>query len=296
MIGRFSGRWKANTEHRKIAMHQSRAIAAAYSLLHMIPLAAAITLLSFQFAKAWVGYANDYSTALQFAAKFHELVMQASLVEVLLCLIRTGMVDSLVPLGALSGAIQATQLSYLWSLDFFSIFTSRALEGWRRVIFLVAVPTLITLISVVGPSSAVLMIPRPNSPRVLPSVLDHVNASRGALYPSYFNLADVPNTYVTGHFATISTEQMTATFQESRITGCTPRSMVAFSPKRAATIDGRMQLYIGTLMARSALTASCGTGRVIQPPELLYRRNLPKNVFARSKITSIVSQGITCFG
>lgn len=32
---------------------------------------------------------SNLSTLLQFAAKFHELTMQASLVEVLLCIIRT---------------------------------------------------------------------------------------------------------------------------------------------------------------------------------------------------------------
>jgi hypothetical protein len=43
--------------------------------------------------------------------------MQASIIEFPLSLIRTGLVDALLPLDILSGAMQAKNLSYLWSLD-----------------------------------------------------------------------------------------------------------------------------------------------------------------------------------
>jgi hypothetical protein len=43
--------------------------------------------------------------------------MQASIIEVPLSLIRTGLVDVLLPLVILSGVMQAKNLSNLWSLD-----------------------------------------------------------------------------------------------------------------------------------------------------------------------------------
>lgn len=80
-------RWNADTEYRKVAVYKNRTVAAAHSLLHIIPLAGASTLLVFQWTSLWVSRTDDYSTALQFAAKIHELAMQASLVETLLFVI-----------------------------------------------------------------------------------------------------------------------------------------------------------------------------------------------------------------
>jgi hypothetical protein len=153
-------------ERRKVVIHRNRAMAAAYSLIHVVPLAGAITLLVFQWTSYWVDSWDNYSSILQFAAKGHELAMQASIIEILLGLIRTGLIDGLLPLGTLSGAIQPTQLSFLWSLDYLSIFGSRAVQGWRKVVFVIAVPVLITMTALVGPSSAVLMIPRAGSLRI----------------------------------------------------------------------------------------------------------------------------------
>ena len=128
----MGSRWNATTEHRKVAIHHNRAVSAAHSLLHVIPLSGAILLLVFPWTNQWVDEESDHSTELQFAAKLHELLMQASIAEVLLSLIRAGLINGFVPFGTLSGAMQPTQLSYLWSLDFFSLFRSRAFQGWRR--------------------------------------------------------------------------------------------------------------------------------------------------------------------
>lgn len=61
----------------------------------------------------WPGGTTDIATSLQFVAKVHELVMQASLVDILLYLIRAQAMNGFMPLGALSGAARAPQLSYL---------------------------------------------------------------------------------------------------------------------------------------------------------------------------------------
>ncbi|KAF2856448.1 hypothetical protein T440DRAFT_512484 [Plenodomus tracheiphilus IPT5] len=183
--GRCVGR-SSKREHRKVAIYQDRALAAGHSLLHLIPLGGAVTLLVFQWTNYWVSFDNDNSTSLQFAAKLHELSMQASIVEVLLSVVRNRLIGDFVPLGALSAAIHATQVSYLWSLDFFSISKSQALSAWRRILFMMAIFALLGLTSLVGPSSAVLMIPRPGSPRTVPDRTEtrYWNGSVDTLYPS----------------------------------------------------------------------------------------------------------------
>jgi hypothetical protein len=154
-------------------------------------------------------YDDDFSTALQFAAKLHELAMQASIVEALLCLVRIQLEGSFVPLGALSVAIQATQVSYLWSLDFFSVFRSRTLQGWRKAIFVIVMPALVGLTALVGPSSAVLMIPRSGTPRVVWDVTKFSNESVETLYRSRIGTAEGFNLYVSCLLRSVSTKPAT---------------------------------------------------------------------------------------
>lgn len=180
----MGSRWNADTEPRKVAVHQNRTIAALHSLLHIVPLSGAIILLVFQWTNYWVSPKDDYSSALQFAAKVHELFMQASIIEILLGLIRTRLVDGLLPFGVLSGAMQPTHVSYLWSLDYLSIFRSRAFRGWWKMLFAVALPLLIALTALVGPSSAVLMIPRRGSPRTFSDRSLYANTTDENTYPT----------------------------------------------------------------------------------------------------------------
>jgi hypothetical protein len=188
ILSRLASRsWKAQTEHRKVAFYRGRRVAVLHSLLHLVPLGGAITLLALRWTRYYVSYTPTDSTMLQFVAKFHELLMQASIAEVMLCMIRTEAIHRFVPFGALSGAVQATHLSYLWSLDFLSVLTSPALHRWRKMIFVVAIPTLLVLTALVGPSSAVLMIPRPGSPNVLGKITRYANKSVQDLYPSPLN-------------------------------------------------------------------------------------------------------------
>lgn len=77
-------------------------MASLNSLLHVIPLAVAGTLLGLHWSKYWVGVSDD-APSLQFAAKVHELLMQASLVDVLLYVIRSQALNGYLPLGALAG-------------------------------------------------------------------------------------------------------------------------------------------------------------------------------------------------
>ena len=168
-------------------MYQDRRIAALYSAMYLIPLGGAITLLALRWMRYWIDYTSDISTTLQFVAKLHELLMQVSLLDVLLCIVRTGAVNGFVPFGALSGAAQATQLSYLWSIDFVSMYKSSAFQGWRKALILLGIPLVVVLIALVGPSSAVLMIPRTGSPYVVEVVTRYLSQSVQSLYPPYLD-------------------------------------------------------------------------------------------------------------
>jgi hypothetical protein len=208
----MGSRWNGNTEPRKVAIHHNRAIAAAHGLLHVVPLSCAILLLVFHWTNYWVDAKDDYSTELQFAAKFHELLMQASLADVLLGLIRAGLINGLVPFGTLSGAMQPTQLSYLWSLDFFSLFRSRAFQGWRKTLFVVAMPLLFALTALVGPSSAVLMIPRAGVSRIRSIYPLWGRASDEASYPSQIPITSF-DSYVPRLNISSSTKPQAVTFK-----------------------------------------------------------------------------------
>jgi hypothetical protein len=157
--------WRSHEESRKIAFWHNRKVAFLHSLLHLLPLCGAVTLLVLRGIHFWIGLNSPSSTTLQFVAKFHELLMQGSIMEVMFCIVRSEAVNGYVPLGALSGVVQAPQLSYLWSLDFLSTFTSaNTFQGWRRVAIAIAMPVLLILTALVGPSSAVLMIPEQGLP------------------------------------------------------------------------------------------------------------------------------------
>jgi hypothetical protein len=146
--------WRSRIEQRKVAVYKSRRMAVLNSLLHIIPLAGAIILLALHWSKYWVGETSDDATTLQFVAKFHELVMQASLVDVLLYIIRARALDGYLLLGALAGAARAPQLSYLWSLDFIAALgaPNKDFSPWRKLIFALLTSVLLFLTAVVGPS------------------------------------------------------------------------------------------------------------------------------------------------
>lgn len=146
-----------------------------------------MVLLVFQCSSYLVGYKTMDSSILQFLAKIHELTMQASIVDVILCLIRIQIVDGFVPLGMLSGAVRASQISYLWSLDYLSIFKSSSPQGWRKPALALTLAVLIFLISLVGPSSAILMIPRPGSSQTRKPVVMYALNLTEDLHPSYLN-------------------------------------------------------------------------------------------------------------
>ncbi|USP74327.1 hypothetical protein yc1106_01601 [Curvularia clavata] len=179
--------WRSPEEHRKVAIYQNRSMAALNSLLHLVPISACIVLLVLFWSKKWTGGPSDNATTLQFVAKLHELLMQSSLIAILLHIIRSQAINGFIPLGALSGATKGPQLSYLWSLDFFSAIMSSKFGKRSKVSFALSTLGLLVLTGVVGPSSAVLMIPRPGMPYDQIKETIYMNVSELETFPSSFN-------------------------------------------------------------------------------------------------------------
>jgi hypothetical protein len=179
--------WRTSKEHPKVAAYQSRRMAASNSLVHLVPTSGALVLLVLFWTRYWVGGASDNGTSLQFAAKLHELLMQASLVDILLYVIRFQAVSGYIPLGALSGAAKAPQLSYLWSLDFLSAIVSPDFGPRRKAAFTLSAVGLLLMTAVVGPSSAVLMIPRPDMPRTNTTITRYADARESSFFPDQVN-------------------------------------------------------------------------------------------------------------
>ncbi|KAH6644720.1 hypothetical protein C7974DRAFT_26777 [Boeremia exigua] len=179
--------WQSPLEQRKVALYKSRRMAALNSLLHVIPLAGAIVLLFFHWTKYWVGGALANVTTLQFAAKAHELFMQASLLDILCYIVRAQALGGYLPLGALTAAAQAPQLSYLWSLNFISAICTPGYSAWRKLTFSLSILTLLLMTAVVGPSSAILLIPRPNMPHTNSVTIRYLKTSEATLFPDHLN-------------------------------------------------------------------------------------------------------------
>lgn len=180
--------WREPTERQKVAIYNRHWSAFYHVMLHMIPLSGAAVLIILNWSCIFLGSDFDNAIWLQFVAKFHELLMQTSIAEVVLAIIRGQLINNYLPLGALSAATQSYQISYLWSLDFFSSITSQEIPASRKVIFATLIPLLVILTAVVGPSTATLMIPRPNVPQLIRVLKQSSFSSKEIMFPSQVRL------------------------------------------------------------------------------------------------------------
>ena len=161
--------WKASlsksTEEPKVAIYKDRKAALLHACLHLVPMSAALALMILNIRSYFVGGISPTKvTALQFSAKLLEILMQASLAAILFGLVRHELVGGRnLPLGSILAPLHITDISYLWSLNHWGSLTSQDPRGWRKLSLLVIIPATIILAALVGPSSAVLMIPRPIS-------------------------------------------------------------------------------------------------------------------------------------
>lgn len=124
-------------------------------------MAASIALMALNTQTLYVGLHNELASILQFVAKALEMLLQASIATVAFAYVRHEMLsENDVPFGAIFSALQITNLSYLWSLEFWAAATAPSFQGRRKYIFVVFVAFSVLLAATVGPSITVALIPR----------------------------------------------------------------------------------------------------------------------------------------
>ena len=148
-------------EPKKKAVQQDRSFAMARALIHLIPVSVALCEIVLNWNTYYVGTSPYPQATYQFLAKVHELMIQASLTAIVFSCIRNEMVFSGgIPFGLIFSGLQISQVSYLWSMEFWGSLRSGYYRSCRKLLVLLFIPLCILLASVCGPSSAVLLVPR----------------------------------------------------------------------------------------------------------------------------------------
>lgn len=179
-------------ESTKIALRDSRATAFIQTLIHVLPLLGAGVVLYLNFTDVYIGAFLQNISVIQFAAKIHELAMIASLTTILFTSIRYDLMTRKgLPFGALFSGLQITQISYLWSLEFWGFASSKYLSLRRRLRLVILIGFITILAATVGPSSAIAMIPRLG---YWPAGQTHIwiNGTDNDFWPSTLNASAVP--------------------------------------------------------------------------------------------------------
>ncbi|KAK5462459.1 hypothetical protein LTS15_002171 [Exophiala xenobiotica] len=108
-------KWKAQSEEPKVVIYKNRGIAVFSILVHAVPFAGVMALLVLNINTFFIGNLSTSAvTAFQFAAKLPELLMQASLADILLYAIRWQIVRNQdLPPGGLVAPLRTADVSYL---------------------------------------------------------------------------------------------------------------------------------------------------------------------------------------
>lgn len=180
-------------------------------MFHLLPVAINFTLLGLYVRQIlWVppGPTTNVSNALQFAAKVHETLMIASLGMVLLHHIRYKLLSSDgrgLLLGLITSPFRLLDISYLWSREFSA--ACRDLRGLclSDVISILIHLFLFILAAVLGPASAISMLPRLGERQIAKTVTEAPFYSIQTRTISYY-------VYLGGQLSDIFPQQITANF------------------------------------------------------------------------------------
>lgn len=190
-LGHLTGR--GLHESVKIAIRKDRAIALPRSLIHLIPVSVSLCEIILNWNTYYVGVSIYNQAVYQLLAKVHEIAIQASLAAVVFSYIRHELTTGKgIPFGALQSGLQISQVSYLWSMEFWGTIRSVHLSLRRKFLLLMIIFTCIVVASLSGPSSAVLLVPRfdywPAG-----STDTWINTTFNDLYPTFLDASLVPD-------------------------------------------------------------------------------------------------------
>lgn len=177
----------------KIAIRKDRVIALLRSLIHIIPISVALCEIILNWNTYYVGVSIYNQAVYQIVAKTHELAIQASLATILYSYIRYEMtVGNGIPFGALFSGLQISQISYMWSMEFWGSVRTAHLPLRRKAGLLAIIILSIVLASLSGPSSAVLLVPRLDFWQAGSTDI-WINATSEDVYPTLLNGSQVPD-------------------------------------------------------------------------------------------------------
>ena len=152
---------KGFAEPTKIAIRKGRSYALLRALVHIVPVGVAMWEIIINWNTYYLGATIRNQAYYQFGAKAHEMTAQASLAAIVFSYIRYEMSSGKgLPFGAMFSGLQISQASYLWSMEFWGSIYSTHLPIRRRITLILVVTIAIILAATVGPSSAILLIPR----------------------------------------------------------------------------------------------------------------------------------------
>lgn len=170
-------------EPEKVAVHRSRITALLRTSIHIGPLGVAIFEIVLNVKGHFVGRIPFQQSYLQFAAKGHEIAIQASIATILFSYIRYQIsVGKGMPFGAVLSGLQFLQVSHLWSVELWSSISSKEFQLRRKMCFTILILTCVIVAATAGPSIASLLIAQQG---LWPSTSSYVavNASVLDLWP-----------------------------------------------------------------------------------------------------------------
>ena len=171
-------------EPTKIAIRQSRFIALLRSLIHLVPFCFALFEIILNWNVYYIG-TKVYTTAVyQIVAKAHEISIQASIATIVFSAIRRELAYGTgIPFGLLFSGLQVSQISYLWSIEFWGAIRADVPRPLKKLALIILVTGCSILAVASGPASAVLLIPRT---QLWPGGRTHIwlNATMDQIWPT----------------------------------------------------------------------------------------------------------------
>ncbi|KAG4263157.1 hypothetical protein FPRO03_10520 [Fusarium proliferatum] len=178
-------------KNRQVPIVKDRLTAILAALVHLPAIAGIITLSFYIFKNYYIGkelegkpnYDVEKKLGIQFAAKLMEMFIVLSLNAIVFSMIRHEFtIGQSVPYGALVAGQQISEISFLWSEEFFSIVKGKFSQTWKKIGFIITV--FVCTIMALGASSlsAVAMMPQGGDWRAGGSFV-YFNGTRDEMFP-----------------------------------------------------------------------------------------------------------------